>query len=86
MSGLLARSTCTSLTVAVFNSYPTLFIVMFLTVLTSLFGFSTSSLVNIAFGFSLCDVYARLNVSSLTLLFFVMYPSSSSLMNLSTAS
>ena len=58
VSGLLARSTYVSLAVTVFNSYPPSFILIFLTLLTSLCDFSSFSLVNIAFVFSLCELDA----------------------------
>ena len=54
--------------VAVFNSYPTSFIVMLATALTSLFEFTSFSLANIAFKLFLCKLNARLNVSVVTLL------------------
>ena len=75
-----------SLVVAMFNSYPELFIVMFLTALTRLSDFSIFSLVNIAFKFSFCELDALLNVSAVRLIASVIDNSSSSLMNLNTAS
>ena len=62
MSGSLANSTREALAVAAFNSYPTLFIVIFATELTSLFGFSSFSLAKISFEFSICGINTRLNV------------------------
>ena len=47
MSGSLANSTFEALAVAAFNLYPMLFIVIFETALTSLFGFSSFSLAKI---------------------------------------
>ena len=74
-SRLLANSTCMSLAVAAFNSYPKLFIVMLsnlVTALTSLFGFSSFSLADIVFEFSLCGLKVRLNISEVKLLLSVI--------------
>ena len=86
MSRSLAKLTCEYLAVAVFKSYPNFFLVIFLTASTGSSNFSSFSLVNIAFRFSLCELDARLNVSAVTLLETVIDTSSSFIMTLKTAS
>ena len=68
MSESLPISTCESVVVAAFNSYPDSFIVIFATASTISSGFSSFSLANLAFEFSICGLDARLNVSAVTLL------------------
>ena len=80
MSVLLVISPYASLLVTVFNSYPELIIFNFLTASTSSSDLSRFSLVKIAFGFSLYELDACLNVSSVTSLASVIDPTSSSLM------
>ena len=77
VSRLLVRSTCASLAVALFNSYPALFIVKILIALSSLSDLSSFSLVKIASTFSLCKLDAWLNTSAVTLLVSVIDSSSS---------
>ena len=71
LSRSLANLNFSPLEVAVFNSYPTSLIVVFsklVTVLTSLFEFSSLSLTNIAFKFPLYILNTRINASAVNLL------------------
>ena len=72
--------------VATLHSYPAVFIFMFVTALTRSFEFSSFSLANIAFGFSLCVMKARLNISAVKLLASFITPSSSYLMTCNISS
>ena len=80
MSGLLANLACASLTKAAFNSYLTLFIVIYATAFTSLLELSIFSLANITFKISLFGLNARLKVSKVTLVVSVIASYSSYLM------
>ena len=85
MSGLLEILRCVSLAVAEFNSYLTSFIVVFDTALTRSSKFSSFSLANIEFGFSLCGLNVILDISAVMFSASVIAYSSSSLMDLNTA-
>ena len=77
VSGSLVRLPSASFLVAVLNAYPEMFIVKLLIASTSLSNFSSFSLVNIASKFSICEMDAWLNTSSVTLFASVINFSSS---------
>ena len=80
VSGLLIISSCASLAVVFFNSYPASFIVNLLIASTSSSDLSSFSLVKIVSAFSLCELDAWLNALAVMLLASVIYYSSSSIM------
>ena len=79
---LLVWSPCVSLAVALFNSYPELFILKLLIASNILSDLSSFSLTNIASDFSLCELDTWMNASSVTLLASVIDSSLSYIMNL----
>ena len=86
MPGFFVRSPFASLAVALFKSYPALFIVNLLIVMTDSFDFSTFSPVKIEFGFSICELDSLMYASSVTLLAPVYDSSSYSVMTFNIAS
>ena len=83
VSGLFIRSPCVALAVAVLNSYPVSFIFKLLIALTISSNFSSFSLVNIVFEFSICELDVWLNASSVTFLSSANDSYSSSIMTFS---
>ena len=86
MSGSLIRSPCVTLAGAVLNSDPVSFIFKLLIASTRLSNFSSFSLVNIVFEFSLCELDALLNASAVTLLSYAIDSYSYSIMPFKIAS